>query len=129
MDERDRRRPREDRWSIESVRVQIGRSSVIRCASYLAPVDTYRVISEASGVPELAGLRATYVDEPGPIEGGEIEFDTNYALDARLSQIEQAVGQRCEVIRSREGREISKGGAVRSVTPMLRISLDGGRWE
>jgi hypothetical protein len=92
-------------------------------------VDTYRVISDASGVPDLSDLRAIYVDEPGPVEGGEIEFDTNYALDARLSQLEQAVGQRCQVIRSREGREVSKGGAVRSVTPTLRISLDGGRWE
>lgn len=92
-------------------------------------MDTYRVISDASGVPELADLRAIYVDEPGPIEGGEIEFDRNYALDARLAQLERAVGQRCEVIRSREGREISKGGAVLSVTPTLRVSLDGGSWE
>ncbi len=91
-------------------------------------MDTYRVITERAGVPELTDLRAAYVDEPGPVEGGRIVFDADYTLDPRYVQIDRAAGALCEVVRIRDGHESRKRGSVRSINP-LTVDLNGGRWE
>jgi hypothetical protein len=91
-------------------------------------MDSYRVISDLTGVPEMTDLRATYVKEPGRRDGGMIMFDADYTLDPRFIQLDRAVGARCVVVRTRDGRESRKGGAVETISPP-RVMLDGGPWE
>jgi hypothetical protein len=87
-------------------------------------MDSYRVISDVSGVPEMADLHAVEVQQP--LRSGDtfwIKFTANYASNP--VPYEPAVGARCQVIRSRNGEELECGGVVRRVTPFLCVLLDG----
>lgn len=67
-------------------------------------MDTYRVISDVSSVPEMTDLEAVRVESPaskGDVFG--IDFSANYQM--RLSSYEPAVGITCRVIRTRDGQE------------------------
>ena len=74
----------------------------------------------------MTDLEAAYVQEPGKIEAGYIEFSTSLGLVP--THYEPAVGERCRVMRNRDGHETETGGAVEMVTP-LRIALDGGGFQ
>jgi hypothetical protein len=88
-----------------------------------ASMDTYRVISDVSSVPEMAELQASYVGQPARRgDCFDIDFSVNFQMNP--TPYEPAVGARCRVIRERDGAEQECGGAVRSVVP-LSISLDG----
>jgi hypothetical protein len=89
-------------------------------------MDSYRVISDVSRVPEMTDLELAWVDEPKARDGGYIAFSTTYQLNPVA--YEPAVGARCRVIRTRDGQDQEFGGAVERVTP-LRIALDGGGWH
>jgi hypothetical protein len=87
---------------------------------------SYRVVSEASGVPEMTDLEPAYMEEPTSRDGGCIAFDSGYEMNP--TPYEPAVGRRCTVIRTAGGRSQECGGAVESVTP-VRVALDGGGWR
>ena len=72
-------------------------------------------------------LHATYLDEPGRIEGGFIAFVEGFGMSPAH---ENAVGKRCRVIRiDEDGQPAGEtGGAVRMVEP-VQVSLDGGGWQ
>ncbi len=86
---------------------------------------TYRIISEATGAPEMADLEADYVEQPS--QHGSV-FHIRFFADYSRNPVpyEQAVGVRCKVIRTDEsGRAEECGGAVARVTPYVEVSLDG----
>lgn len=90
-------------------------------------MDTYRVISEASGVSEMADLEAAYVEQPARRgDGFRIEFTAN--CQRNPMPYEPAVGRGCRVIRRRDGQEADGGASVQSVTP-LRVSLYGADFQ
>lgn len=90
---------------------------------------TYRVVSDVSKVPDMSDLEASYVEKPSR-RGGvfRITFSTAYPLNQAV--YEPAVGVRCRVVRtSDDGESQECGGAVQSVTPRVRVSLDGEGWH
>jgi hypothetical protein len=75
----------------------------------------------------MAGLRAARVD--GPTAHGRgfyITFATGYSED---SAFEAAIGVRCRVIRHKDDQMWDCGGAVLSVSPRVRVALDGAGWQ
>jgi hypothetical protein len=91
-------------------------------------MDSYSVIPDNSTVPELTDLQLLYLDQPTGGGCGYVAFSFTPNI-SMLSLYEQAVGQRCRVLRTRAGQTQACGGAVKSVTPTLRVSLDGASWE
>jgi hypothetical protein len=86
-------------------------------------MDTYRVISDVSSVPEMTDLEVVRVESParkGAVFG--IDFSANYQMN--LSSYEPAVGVTCRVVRTRDGQDQECRGSVGSVTP-LSISVNG----
>jgi hypothetical protein len=55
-----------------------------------------------------------------------LSFESNFSM---LPVYEEAVGQRCRVLRARAGQTQECGGAVKSVAPTLRLLLDGAGWQ
>ena len=86
-------------------------------------MDTYQVISEVTGVPEMTDLTAVYVETPS--RRGDV-FRIQFSANHQMNPVpyEPAVGRRCRVIRSRDGQDSECGGAVVRVTPLV-VSLDG----
>ena len=87
---------------------------------------SYRVISEAGGVPEMSDLEAIDVHEPTRQFGGFIVLSFPYPDPFPY---EPGVGKRCRVIRSRDGHSEECGGVVQGLSPTVRVSLDGAGWK
>jgi hypothetical protein len=86
-------------------------------------MDSYRVISDVSSVPEMADLEAVWVESPAS-KGAVFRIDFSADYQTNPVAYEPAVGVTCRVIRTRDGRDEECGGAVRSVTP-LSVSVNG----
>jgi hypothetical protein len=87
----------------------------------------YRIVSDAAGSPEMAGLRVARVDGPSAVgRSFYITFSTGYPQG---SPYESAVGVRCLVIRHKEEQSWECGGAVLGVNPRVRVALDGTGWH
>jgi hypothetical protein len=87
-------------------------------------MDTYRIVSEAQGAPEMTDLGEPRISTP-PLRGEsfEIVFPNDYSGSVAY---ELAVGMRCRVIRTADdGSEQECGGAVLAVGPSVRVSADG----
>ncbi len=73
----------------------------------------------------MTELEAAYVQEPTSRgDAGFIAFSTGFTYNP--AAYEPAVGRRCRVIRAADdGQEQECGGAVQTVTPVVRVALDG----
>jgi hypothetical protein len=90
----------------------------------------YTIVSDVEGVPALADLGAAHESAP-PSSGAvvQIVFERAPGLTA-FRQYEPAVGSRCRVTRTDDnGNSQERGGAVLQVSPVVRVSLDGGDWH
>ena len=76
----------------------------------------------------MSDLGEAYETSP-PSRGDcfEIVFGKGFGHDP--IRYEPAVGRRCRVVRRDDGTTQECGGAVRSVSPYLRVSLDGEGWH
>jgi hypothetical protein len=64
------------------------------------PMDPYSVIPDNSTVPELTDLQLLYLDQPTGGGCGYVAFSFTPNI-SMLPLYEQAVGQRCRVLRTR----------------------------
>jgi hypothetical protein len=91
-------------------------------------MDTYRIVSEARGAPEMTDLGEPRISTP-PVRGEcfDIVFPNGYSGSVAY---ELAVGMRCRVIRTADdGSQRQCGGAVLAVGPVVRVSADGEGWQ
>lgn len=89
---------------------------------------TYRVISDVTDVPEMTDLEAAFIEEPSGGDAGLIAFTTGYILNP--VPYERAVGATCRTVRtSDDGESQECAGAVDTVTPVVRVALNGAGWQ
>jgi hypothetical protein len=90
-------------------------------------MNPYSVIPDNSTVPELTDLQLLYLDQP---TGGGCGYVAS--LSHPTSACSRYMSRRLAndaVCFARAGQTQACGGAVKSVTPTLRVSLDGASWE
>jgi hypothetical protein len=88
----------------------------------------YEVISDAGDVPAMTELGQPTIETPA--RRGDtffVTFPVGYSHNP--TPYEPAVGQRCRVVRTQNGRGQECGGAVERVTPVVRVRLDGAGWQ
>jgi predicted RNA-binding protein len=89
---------------------------------------TYTIVSDADNI-RLADLGPARESQPA-FPGAVVNLDFAGVPIAELKRCEPAVGATCRVIRTDVlGNTQERRGAVIQVSPIVRVSLDGGDWQ